>query len=182
MFTPQAIPEVILIEPRRHCDERGHFTETYKAETWSIGGVASVFVQDNESLSRLPGTIRGLHFQIPPMAQAKLIRCTAGAVFDVAVDIRRRSPTYGLHVAVELSAASGRQVYVPAGFAHGFCTLEPDTVVEYKVSSPYDPVSEKGIAWDDPILAIPWPLAGREPILSPRDRSHPRLEELAGDF
>lgn len=182
MFVRQAIPDIILIEPRRHSDERGHFTETYKVETWRKGGVPDTFVQDNESQSRLPGTIRGLHFQIPPMAQAKLIRCTAGRIFDVAVDIRGGSPTYGRHVAVELSAESGRQIYVPVGFAHGFCSLEADTIVEYKVSTPYDPASERGIAWNDPALAIEWPLGGGEPVLSPRDRTHPPFAKLASYF
>ena len=182
MFIRQAIPDIILIEPRRHTDERGWFIESYKAETWRKGGVGDTFVQDNESLSRAPGTLRGLHFQVPPMAQAKLVRCTAGAVFDVAVDIRQGSSTFGRHVGVELCAASGRQVYVPAGFAHGFCTLEPDTVVQYKVSSPYDPASERGLAWNDPALAIAWPFDGREPVLSPRDEGHPRLAELSGYF
>jgi dTDP-4-dehydrorhamnose 3,5-epimerase len=182
MFTRQAIPDIILIEPRRHSDERGWFAETYNAEMWRKGGVGDTFVQDNESLSRAAGTLRGLHFQTPPSAQAKLVRCAAGAVFDVAVDIRRGSPTFGRHVGVELSAASGRQVYVPAGFAHGFCTLEPDTKVQYKVSSPYDPASEKGVAWNDPALAIPWPLAGRPPIISPRDKTLPLLAALPGYF
>jgi dTDP-4-dehydrorhamnose 3,5-epimerase len=182
MFTRQSIPDIVLIEPRRHSDERGWFAETYNAEIWRKGGVGDTFIQDNESLSRSAGTLRGLHFQIPPFAQAKLIRCTAGAVFDVAVDIRRGSPTFGRHVGLELSVASGRQVYIPAGFAHGFCTLQPDTIVQYKVSSGYDPASEKGVAWNDPALAIPWPLAGRSPILSPRDRTHPLLADLPGYF
>jgi dTDP-4-dehydrorhamnose 3,5-epimerase len=179
MFLRQAIPDIILIEPRRHTDERGWFIESYKAETWRKGGVGDVFVQDNESLSHATGTLRGLHFQAPPFAQAKLVRCTAGAVFDVAVDIRHGSPTFGRHVGVELSAASGRQVYVPAGFAHGYCTLEPDTTVQYKVSSPYDLASERGVAWNDPALAIAWPLGGGTPVLSPRDGGHPRLAELS---
>jgi dTDP-4-dehydrorhamnose 3,5-epimerase len=178
MFTRQSIPDIILIEPLRHSDERGWFAEIYNADMWRKGGVGDTFVQDNESLSRAVGTLRGLHFQAPPFAQAKLVRCTAGAVFDVAVDIRRGSPTFGRHVGVELSAGSGRQVYVPAGFAHGFCTLEPDTVIQYKVSSPYDPASEKGVAWNDPALSIPWPLAGRPPILSPRDTDQPLLGDL----
>lgn len=181
MFKPLAIPDVILVEPRRFEDERGWFMETYKSPLWRQGGISVDFLQDNQSLSRRAGTIRGLHFQIPPMTQAKLVRCTAGAIFDVAVDIRRGSPTFGRHVAIDLSAVDGRQIYVPAGFAHGYCTLSPDTIVEYKVSKPYDPASERGIAWNDPGLAIPWPLAGSEPGLSPRDRMHPRLAEL-GDW
>ncbi|HVY88474.1 MAG TPA: dTDP-4-dehydrorhamnose 3,5-epimerase [Hyphomonadaceae bacterium] len=182
MFQRQSIPDIILIEPRRHADERGYFIETYKEASWRAGGIVETFVQDNESLSKMPGTIRGLHFQIVPMAQAKLVRCTAGAILDVAVDIRRGSATYGKHVAVELTASSGRQVYVPVGFAHAYCTLEPDTVVEYKVSSPYDPTSERGLAWNDPALGIAWPLAGRAPVMSPRDMNHPRLAELPAYF
>ena len=182
MFSSLAIPDVILVEPRRFEDERGWFMETYKVALWREGGVIVDFIQDNQSLSRRSGTIRGLHFQIPPVAQAKLIRCTAGAIFDVAVDIRRASPTFGRHVAAELSAVDGRQMYVPAGFAHGYCTLSADTVVEYKVSSPYDPTSERGIAWNDPGLAIPWPVAGMTPLVSPRDRDLPRLAELPIHF
>ena len=182
MFTPLAIPDVILVEPRRFEDERGWFTETYKIPVWREGGVGSDFVQDNQSLSRRPGTIRGLHFQIPPAAQAKLVRCTAGAIFDVAVDIRSGSPTFGRHVAAELSAIDGRQMYVPAGFAHGYCTLRPDTIVEYKVSNPYDPASERGIVWNDPDLAIPWPLADAASLVSPRDRDLPRLAAVPAYF
>jgi dTDP-4-dehydrorhamnose 3,5-epimerase len=181
MFKRLEIPDVILIEPRRHTDERGWFMETYKAQIWREGGVDEVFVQDNQSLSRAAGTIRGLHFQAPPMAQAKLVRCSAGAVFDVAVDIRKMSPTFGRHVGVTLSAEDGRQVFVPAGFAHGYCTLRPDTVVEYKVSTPYDPASERGIAWNDPDLAIGWPVTG-EATLAPRDRDLPRLADLQPYF
>jgi dTDP-4-dehydrorhamnose 3,5-epimerase len=182
MFQRLAIPDVILIETRKHADERGYFIETYKASTWREGGVLETFVQDNESLSNAAGTIRGLHFQVAPNAQAKLVRCTAGAVFDVAVDIRARSPSFGRHVTCELSAANGRQVYVPAGFAHGYCTLTPDAIVEYKVSAAYDPACERGLAWNDAALAIAWPLQGREPVLSPRDKTHPQLVESPAYF
>ena len=182
MFRSLAIPDVILIEPRKFEDERGWFTETYKAAVWRDGGIGEVFVQDNQSLSRKVGTIRGLHFQIGAAAQAKLVRCTAGAVFDVAVDIRHGSPTFGRHVAAELSVDNGRQIYVPTGFAHGFCTLRPDSVVDYKVSRPYDPASERGIVWNDPHLAIPWPLSSAAPLVSLRDGDLPRLAALAAYF
>jgi dTDP-4-dehydrorhamnose 3,5-epimerase len=181
MFRPLAIPDVLLVEPKKFEDERGWFIETYKASVWKQGGIEDVFVQDNQALSRKAGTIRGLHFQIPPAAQAKLVRCTAGAVFDVAVDIRRGSSTFGQHVGAELSLTNGRQMYVPAGLAHGYCTLLPDTVVEYKVSNPYDPASERGIAWNDPELAIQWPL-DVEPLVSTRDLGLPRLAALAAYF
>jgi dTDP-4-dehydrorhamnose 3,5-epimerase len=178
MFTRLSIADIIMIEPRRRVDERGWFMETWKGSDYQAGGVAADFVQDNESMSRALGTLRGLHFQAPPSAQAKLVRCTSGSVFDVAVDIRRKSPTFGRHVGVELSAANGRQIYVPEGFAHGYCTLTPDAIVEYKVSRPYDPAADRGIAWNDSELGISWPLNGRDPILSPRDRAHPPLRDL----
>jgi dTDP-4-dehydrorhamnose 3,5-epimerase len=182
MFTPLALPDIILIEPRRHVDERGWFVETWKASSYRAGGILSDFVQDNESMSRATGTLRGLHFQAPPSAQAKLVRCTAGAVYDVAVDIRRSSPTFGHHIGIELSAANGWQIYIPEGFAHGYLTLAPDTVIEYKVSRLYEPAADCGLAWNDPKLGISWPLAGRDPILSPRDRQHPPLHGLANYF
>jgi dTDP-4-dehydrorhamnose 3,5-epimerase len=182
MFARLTIPDIILVEPRRHSDERGWFMETYRASDFRAGGIAAEFIQDNESMSHAAGTVRGLHFQAPPSAQAKLIRCTAGAVLDVAVDIRRNSPTFGRHVGAELSSANGRQIYVPVGFAHGYCTLTADTVVEYKVSSPYDPASERGIAWNDPDLAIPWPATGGSKVLSPRDSGLPRLATLPDYF
>ncbi len=182
MFIRQAIPDVIVIDPRRFGDDRGWFRETYNARVWRENGIADAWLQDNESLSRPPGTIRGLHFQTPPMAQAKLIGCTAGAILDVAVDIRRASPTYGRHVAIELSAANGLQLYVPEGFAHGFCTLLPDTLVQYKVSRLYDPASEAGVAWNDPALDISWRLQERAPTLSPRDSALPPLKDLKSPF
>jgi dTDP-4-dehydrorhamnose 3,5-epimerase len=182
MFTPLAIPDVIMIEPRRYSDERGWFGETYKEKDWNEAGVRTRFVQDNESMSIAPGTLRGLHFQVPPMAQAKLVRCTQGSVFDVAVDIRRSSPTFGQYVAVELSAGNGRQMYVPVGFAHGFCTLESNSIVQYKVSAPYDPRSERGVAWDDPSLRIRWPMLQERAVLSPRDRALPTLASLPAYF
>jgi dTDP-4-dehydrorhamnose 3,5-epimerase len=182
MFTPQAIPDVILIELRRFEDARGYFNETYSAERYRAGGVAATFVQDNLSLSGPAGALRGLHFQAPPMEQAKLVTCVAGAIFDVAVDIRAGSPTFGRHVAVELSAANCRQLYVPAGFAHGFCTLLPDTLVTYKASNLYAAASDRGLAWNDPALGIKWPLPPSGPVLSDRDQQHPKLADLPKHF
>lgn len=182
MFARLHIPDVLLIEPRRHTDERGWFMETYRTDVWRNGGVRDVFVQDNQSFSRAANTIRGLHFQAEPAAQAKLVRCTAGAVFDVAVDIRHGSPTFGRHVSLELSEENGRQLYVPAGFAHGYCTLQAETVVEYKVSKPYEPTHERGILWNDPELAIAWPVTSAAPVVSERDRGLGRLKDLPPYF
>ncbi|MBX3478339.1 MAG: dTDP-4-dehydrorhamnose 3,5-epimerase [Brevundimonas sp.] len=170
-----------LIRARRHADDRGWFQETYSPARLRALGLDHDFIQDNESLSRRAGTVRGLHFQRPPQAQAKLVRCLAGAIFDVAVDLRRGSPTFGRAVSATLEGASGDQLYVPVGFAHGFMTLTPDAVVAYKVSAPYAPDSEGGLAWDDPALALDWPEAG-ESVLSDRDRQWPRLSGIAPPF
>lgn len=175
------IAGVKLIEPVRHGDARGFFSEVYREDVLLRHGVDLRLVQENHSRSAAPGTIRGLHFQTPPAAQAKLVRVAAGAVFDVAVDIRRGSPTYGRHVAVVLSAAEGNQLLVPEGFAHGFCTIAPDTEVLYKVSRYYSPENDRGLAWDDPALGIAWPLAGA-PLLSDKDRRHPLLADLPAYF
>lgn len=176
-----AIPEVRLIQPVRHGDHRGFFSETYSRRAFAAAGIGAEFVQDNHSLSAAPGTLRGLHFQVPPRAQAKLLRVMRGAVFDVAVDLRWGSPTYGRHVSAVISAEAWNQIFVPAGFAHGFCTLEPDTEVLYKVSDFYAPEAEQGLAWDDPDLAIDWP-QGAGAVLSERDRRWPRLKDLARVF
>jgi len=173
---------VQLIEPRRFGDERGWFTEFYSVRAFAERGIDDVFVQDNHSLSAPAGTLRGLHFQAPPAAQAKLVRCIAGAIWDVAVDARRGSPTYGRWVAAELSADNGRQLFVPRGFLHGFVTLVPDTQVTYKVSDFYAPAQDGGIAWDDPDLALPWPLDGRVPELSAKDRTQPRFRDWDSPF
>lgn len=178
----QAIPEVFLIEPARFGDERGFFSEVWKRATLQAVSLDVDFVQDNHSLSRQVGVLRGLHFQRPPTAQGKLIRVVRGRILDVAVDIREGSPTYGQHVALELSAANWQQLWVPRGFAHGFLTLEPDTEVLYKVDAPYDPATDGGIAWDDPALGIAWPLPSGGPILSDKDRRAPRLAEAAPIF
>ncbi|KAA5605007.1 dTDP-4-dehydrorhamnose 3,5-epimerase [Roseospira marina] len=172
-----AIPEVRVLRPRKFGDHRGFFSETYNKKALAEAGIALDFVQDNHSLSATPGTLRGLHFQIPPMAQDKLVRVVKGAVFDVAVDLRASSPTYRQWVGVTLSAEEWNQILVPIGFAHGFLTLEPDTEVEYKVTNYYAPDCDRGILWNDPDLAIDWPLpAGLDaPVLSDKDGKAPRL-------
>ncbi|GLK72253.1 dTDP-4-dehydrorhamnose 3,5-epimerase [Ancylobacter dichloromethanicus] len=181
-FTRLAIPDVVLVQPVRHGDARGYFCETYKKAEFDAFGLDIAFVQDNESLSREVGVVRGLHFQTPPMAQAKLVRAVRGAIFDVAVDIRRGSPSFGRWVAATLTAAGGEQLLVPHGFAHGFCTLEPDTIVAYKVDAPYSPAHDAGIRWDDPDLAIDWPVAVGSAVLSNKDRTAPLLRDYATPF
>ncbi len=178
MFQRSFIPELILIEPRRFEDSRGVFCETYHAPRYAEAGIPGPFPQDNQSRSRRPGVVRGLHFQIPPHAQGKLVRCTRGAIFDVAVDIRRGSPTFAQHESAVLSADNGRQFWIPAGFAHGFCALEADTEVQYKTTSVYAPDAERGLAWDDPALAIAWPVTPGEALLSDKDKANPPLSEL----
>jgi dTDP-4-dehydrorhamnose 3,5-epimerase len=172
-----SIPDVRLITPRRFGDHRGWFTETWSRRTLDIG-----FCQDNMSLSAEVGTIRGLHFQKPPHAQAKLVMVLQGAILDVAVDIRSASPTFGQHVAVELSAAAGNQLLIPRGFAHGFCTLEPGTQVMYKVDDFYAPETDAGIFWADPDLAINWPVRVDQAHLSPKDLGLPRLKDIESPF
>ncbi|MDO9707161.1 dTDP-4-dehydrorhamnose 3,5-epimerase [Paracraurococcus lichenis] len=177
-----ALPGPVLVTPRRFGDHRGFFLETWSARDFAALGIPDVFVQDNHSLSARAGTIRGMHFQRPPHAQAKLVRALRGAILDIAVDIRRSSPTYGQHVAAELTAENARQLYVPVGFAHGFCTLTPDTEVAYKVTDLYAPDCDAGIAWDDPDLGLPWPFAAAEVQLSDKDRRAPRLRDIAPAF
>ncbi len=176
------IPDIKLIECRRFEDERGFFSETFRRDRLREAGIDADFVQDNHSLSRRRGTIRGLHFQSPPHAQAKLVRVTRGAIFDVAVDIRHRSPTFGQHVSAVISAERWNQIYVPAGFAHGFCTLEPETEVVYKVDCVYAPDHDLGLLWNDPELGIDWPVGPEEAVLSDKDREHPPLAELEEYF
>ncbi len=166
-----------IMMPARFGDERGFFSEVFNARAFAQISDLS-FVQDNHSWSAKRGTIRGLHYQIPPHAQGKLIRVTRGRVFDVAVDLRRSSTTFGRHVAVELSAENWRQLWVPPGFAHGFCTLEPNCEVLYKVTDYYAPACELGLAFDDPALAIAWPVEAGEAILSAKDRRQPFLADL----
>lgn len=173
-----AIAEVKLITPPIFRDERGFFSETYNRKALAAAGIDAEFVQDNQSLSRAAGVVRGLHFQLAPFAQGKLVRATRGAAFDVAVDIRPGSPTRGRYVSALLSAGNWCQLWVPEGFAHGFCTLEPDTEVIYKVTSAYSPEHDRGIAFDDPDLAIAWPIEAGRAVLSDKDRRQPRLRDL----
>ena len=171
-----------IIKPKRHADGRGWFSETFR-ETWNRDmGLGLRFVQENQSYSKEAGTLRGMHFQVPPAPQAKLITVLRGRILDVAIDLRRNSPTYGKFVSKELSAESGLQMYVPVGFAHGFLTLEDDVTVQYKVSDYYAPKSEMGIPWNDPQVAVPWPMADADIILSDKDRQHPLLKEFSSPF
>lgn len=181
-ITDAAIPAVKLIESKRFRDHRGFFSETYSRAVFLAVGIDLDFVQDNHSLSERVGTLRGLHFQAPPFAQDKLIRCTRGRIFDVAVDIRRGSPTFGAHVAVELSEKNWRQALVPKGFAHGFMSLEPSSEVLYKVTAPYSTTHAFGLAFDDPALGIVWPTPAGGPTLSEGDRRHPALAKLPAYF
>lgn len=181
-ITSYPIAGVTLLIPRHIGDERGYFAEVFRADLFAKACGEQVFVQDNESLSAKAGTIRGLHFQSEPDPQGKLVRCTAGALFDVAVDIRRGSPTYGQWVGETLTPANGKQLWVPAGFAHGFCSLEPDTVISYKVTGYYSAACDKGLAWDDPAIAITWPDVADPETLSAKDRVQPRLADLPEYF
>lgn len=179
----QSIAEVKLIAPKRFGDERGWFAEVYSETAFSALGIDARFVQINHSLSRSVGTLRGLHLQRPPHSQAKLVRCTHGRIFDVVVDVRRGTPTYGKWVGTELSLENGRQLFIPAGFLHGFVTLEPDTEVIYMVSDFYAPQCEDGVRWDDPAVAIEWPLPlGVRPILSAKDAVQPLLADFDSPF
>ena len=177
-----SIPAVRLLTPEVHRDERGFFSESYSRKTLAQVGIDLKFVQDNHSLSTERGTVRGLHFQTPPFAQDKLVRVVRGSVFDVAVDLRSSSPTYGKHVSVILSVDEWNQVLVPTGFAHGFMTLEPNTEVVYKVSNYYAPTYDKGLLWNDPALGIYWPIPEDEVHLSNKDKQQPKLAELATPF
>ena len=171
-----ALEGVVIIEPRLFKDDRGYFFESYSERDFNRQVRQVRFVQDNESKSSY-GVIRGLHFQKPPFAQSKLVRVIKGAVLDVAVDIRKGSPTFGQHVAVELSEENHRQFFIPRGFAHGFSVLSDEAVFQYKCDNFYAPQSEGAIAWNDPDLGIDWQLPAEEAILSPKDRAHPRLKD-----
>jgi dTDP-4-dehydrorhamnose 3,5-epimerase len=173
---------VLEIRPDRHDDSRGFFSEVWNKARWREAGIDIDFVQDNHSLSNSTGVLRGLHFQAPPMAQAKLVRVTRGAVFDVAVDIRTGSPTFGQWVARTLSARGWNQLFVPVGFAHGFLTIEPETEVQYKVSAPFSASHDRAIRFDDPEIAVEWPLATNELILSDKDRAAPLLADIDTGF
>lgn len=176
------IEDIKLIVPDRHHDFRGFFSEVFKENVLRKNGINVDFVQENHSLSTSRGVIRGLHFQIPPFAQAKLLRVTAGSIYDVAVDLRCGSPNFGHHVAVVLSAAEWNQIFIPEGFAHGYCTLEPNTEVIYKVNRYYSPEHDCGLLWNDPALGIAWPLRLGEVILSDRDRKHPIFADVPRYF
>ena len=176
-ITPLTIPEVLLITPKRHGDARGWFSETWSRRSLAEAGVDADFVQDNQAFNAKKGTLRGLHFQKAPHPQAKLVRVLKGAIYDVAVDVREGSPTYGRWAAAELTAERGEQLFVPRGFAHGYCTLTDDTELFYKVDGLYAPDTEGGLIWNDPDLAIPWPLDA-DPMLSDKDKILPRLKDL----
>ncbi|MCR9257005.1 MAG: dTDP-4-dehydrorhamnose 3,5-epimerase [Alphaproteobacteria bacterium] len=181
--TALEIPDVLEISPPKFGDHRGYFAETYNAMKFADAtGLAIDWVQDNQSLSATPGTLRGLHFQAPPSPQAKLVRVLRGRIWDVAVDIRNGSPTYGKWVALELSEENFKQIFVPRGFAHGFITLEPDTIVSYKVDGYYDKEADAGLAWDDPTLAVAWPLDGLTPVLSEKDGTQPAFADFVSPF
>jgi dTDP-4-dehydrorhamnose 3,5-epimerase len=174
-----AIADVKLFTPQRFLDGRGFFSETWNQGRFAEAGVPGPFVQDNHAASLDRGVVRGLHLQIGPNAQGKLVRVVRGSIWDVAVDIRSRSPTYGRHVGAVLSAENWRQLWIPVGFLHGYCTLEPDTEVIYKVTAPWDRQAERGVIWNDPALAIPWPIAPPEAILSDKDLELPRLADCS---
>jgi dTDP-4-dehydrorhamnose 3,5-epimerase len=176
-ITPTEIPAVVEITPKKFGDHRGFFSEVFKRSVLRDAEIDIDFVQDNHSMSQAVGVVRGLHYQRPPYAQAKLVRVVRGAIFDVAVDIRRGSPTFGKHVGRILSEANWKQLLIPAGFAHGFATLEPDTEVLYKVNAPYAPEHEAGILWNDPALGIDWPVGPGEVTLSEKDLLYPMLAE-----
>ena len=181
-ITSLTIADVKLVIPQIHRDARGIFSETWSRRGLEAAGIATEFVQDNYSLSAEVGTLRGLHFQAPPHAQGKLLRVTRGSVFDVAVDIRVGSPTYGKHVSAILSAENWMQIWIPAGFAHGYCTLEPNTEVIYKVTDYYAPDCDRGLKWDDAALGIRWPVDPVGVRLSDKDRRQPALKEMAPAF
>lgn len=176
------IPCVKVLIPRRFTDQRGFLCETYNSKRLADLGINLEFVQDNDSFSAERGTVRGLHFQVPPFAQNKLVRVTHGAILDVAVDLRTSSPTFGEHVAVKITAEQRNQIFVPVGFAHGFCTLEPNTHVIYKVTNYYAPDHDRGLLWNDPALGIDWPVTPADALLSDRDREHPPLGKLPAVF
>ena len=176
------IEDLLLIRAKRFEDPRGYFMETWSLDAFEQLGIKAAFVQDNQSLSAKPGTVRGLHFQTPPYAQAKLVRVLQGAIFDVAVDVRVGSPTYGKWCGVTLTGVKPEQLYIPAGFAHGFVTLEPDTVVSYRVDAPYSPACDGGIQWNDPALKIEWPFDTADAVLSAKDAALPRLATFKSPF
>jgi dTDP-4-dehydrorhamnose 3,5-epimerase len=175
-----SLPDVKLLRSTRISDSRGYFAETYVHRDYAAAGIEHEFIQDNESMSRAAGTVRGLHFQLPPLTQTKLVRVLRGRILDVAVDLRRSSPTYGKHLTIELSEATGDQLLLPAGFAHGFCTLEPNSVVFYKVDNVYSADHDRGVHYAS--LGIKWPIAAAEAVLSERDLALPHFRDLPAYF
>ena len=189
MFEKTPLDGLVIVRPKRFGDERGYFSETWSRRAFEAEGLSFDWVQDNHSLSRAPGVLRGLHYQAPPMAQAKLVRCTAGRIWDVGVDIRPGSATYGKWFGLELSAENGAQLLVPAGFLHGFLTLSADAEVQYKVDAFYSPECDGAVAWNDPTLGVDWPLDQVEgglpegrPVLSGKDEAAPQLAQWANPF
>jgi dTDP-4-dehydrorhamnose 3,5-epimerase len=172
----------IQIVPRKHEDHRGYFSEIFRLNSFAEHVGPVTFVQENQSLSNAPGTIRGIHFQTPPMAQGKLVRCVAGRLLDVIVDLRQGSPTFGRWVSVILSPQDLNQLWVPVGFGHGFCTLEPNSIISYRVTEYYSPEHDKGVAWDDPEIGVDWPSIADPETLSGKDREQPRLADLPAYF
>ena len=181
-FEKMAIPEVVLLTPKMWEDERGYFREVFRQNLFEDVVGAFAFVQDNEACSVSEGTIRGLHFQVEPKAQGKLVSCLSGAILDVAVDLRSGSPSYGRHVSAKLTADNGCRLWVPPGFAHGYCTLEPATKVGYSVTEYYDAHHDRGLAFDDPALGIAWPVSRKTAVLSPKDVRQPGFAELGSVF
>lgn len=180
--TPLEIPEVLLVQPQKFGDQRGYFMETFSRKDFERLGIRSDFVQDNQSLSARQGTVRGLHFQLPPLPQAKLVRVLKGAIFDVAVDLRRQSPSFGQWCGTTLTADTGNQLFIPRGFAHAFCTLDPETIVAYKVDEYYAPECDAGLIWNDPEIGIDWPIASDKAILSGKDAALPPLAAFESPF
>jgi dTDP-4-dehydrorhamnose 3,5-epimerase len=177
-----SLADVRVITPFHHYDARGSFCEVWRDDILESSGVKARFVQENHVVTKAPGTLRGMHFQIGDSAQGKLVRCVKGRILDVAVDIRRGSPTFGRHVVLELSAENWKQLYVPVGFAHGYCTLEPDTNVIYKVTTYYDALAERGFRWNDPHVSVAWPIKEDAVLVSDKDAKLPLLGELPDYF
>jgi dTDP-4-dehydrorhamnose 3,5-epimerase len=181
-FEQTNIPDVVVVTPKKFGDARGYFMETFRQELFEANIGKFPFLQDNQSLSEEVGTVRGLHFQLAPKAQGKLVRCISGALLDVAVDIRKGSRTFGQHVAVELSAENGKQLWVPPGFAHGFCTLKANTEISYKVTEYYSAEHDRGLLWNDAALGIVWPVSPNDAVLSDKDKLQPSLAGLGDVF
>lgn len=181
-FDPLSLPGLVLLRPARHGDARGWFSEVWRRDQWEAAGVKADFVQDNQSFSAQTRTVRGLHFQLPPFSQAKLVRCVSGRLLDMTVDLRRSSPTFGKAVMVELTAERGEQLFIPAGFAHGFCTLEPDSGLAYKVDAYYSAAHDRGVRWNDPAFGIEWPVSEGDAVLSAKDKVQPFFAELTDLF